>query len=64
MAAEHAEIVELDRRWEAFLSQSHVLSDDEVISWLRTWGTQEFKKWRTVAAARPDRPPDGGDTVD
>jgi hypothetical protein len=63
MAAKHVEIDELDRRWEAFLSQSRVVSHDEVISWLRTWGTQEFKKWRTVAA-RPDRPPHGGYAVD
>jgi hypothetical protein len=46
------DIAELDRRWREFLSQDQVVSDGQVISWLRTWGTSEFKSWKSFVALK------------
>ena len=43
--ADRDDIAELDRRWQAFEAQSGAISNDEVIKWLRTWGTPAFRSW-------------------
>ena len=43
--AESDDIVELDRRWKAFEAQDSVVSNDQVVRWLRTWGTPAFRSW-------------------
>jgi len=40
------EIAELDRRWKAFEAQEDVASNDDVVRWLKTWGTPAFRNWR------------------
>jgi hypothetical protein len=40
------EIAELDRRWRAFEAQESVASNDDVVRWLKTWGTPAFRSWR------------------
>ena len=40
------DIAELDRRWKSFEAQTAVASSDDVVRWLRTWGTPAFRKWR------------------
>jgi hypothetical protein len=40
------EIAELDRRWKAFEQQGSVASNEDVVRWLRTWGTPAFRSWR------------------
>jgi predicted transcriptional regulator len=44
--AEAADIAELDRRWKAFEAQGSVAANDDVVRWLHTWGTPEFRSWR------------------
>ena len=39
------EIVELDRRWKAFRRQQSVVTDQDVVRWLETWGTPAFQRW-------------------
>lgn len=41
-----AEIAELDRRWEEVKAGSRTVPNEEVVRWLRTWGTAEFRLWR------------------
>jgi len=43
--ADRDDIAELDRRWQAFEAQSGAISNDEVIKWLRAWGTPAFRSW-------------------
>jgi len=43
---EAADIAELDRRWKAFESQGSAVANDDVVRWLRTWGTPAFRSWR------------------
>jgi hypothetical protein len=33
------DIAGLDRRWKAFEGQTSVKTNDDVVRWLRTWGT-------------------------
>jgi hypothetical protein len=40
LAAGNDEIAELDRRWKAFEAQESVASNDDVVPWLKTWGTR------------------------
>jgi predicted transcriptional regulator len=40
------EIAELDRRWKTFEAQDSVASNDDVVRWLKTWGTPAFRSWR------------------
>jgi predicted transcriptional regulator len=40
------EMLELDRRWQAFEAQDSVASNDDVVRWLQTWGTPAFRSWR------------------
>ena len=44
--AELAEIAELDRRWKAFEAQDSIVSNEEVVRWLQTWGTPAFRSWQ------------------
>jgi predicted transcriptional regulator len=44
--ADAAQIAELDRRWSAFGSQQNVATDRDVVRWLESWGTPEFRSWR------------------
>ncbi|HKG79115.1 MAG TPA: hypothetical protein VKA78_06845 [Pyrinomonadaceae bacterium] len=44
VAADAAEIAELDRRWTKVQS-GEATAHDEVVRWLGTWGTPEFKRW-------------------
>jgi hypothetical protein len=40
------EIAELDRRWKAFEAQESVASNEDVVRWLKTWGTPAFRRWQ------------------
>jgi predicted transcriptional regulator len=40
------DVAELDRRWQAFEAQDSVVSNDDVVRWLQTWGTPAFRSWR------------------
>jgi predicted transcriptional regulator len=46
VAADRDDVAELDRRWKSFQTQRSVTSNEEVVRWLRTWGTPSFRKWR------------------
>jgi hypothetical protein len=41
------DIVELDRRWNAFVAQDSVAGNDDVVRWLQTWGAPAFRSSRT-----------------
>jgi predicted transcriptional regulator len=41
------EISELDRRWARVEAGEATVSHDEVVKWLRTWGTPAFKPWNS-----------------
>jgi len=45
--ANRDDVAELDRRWEAFEAQDSVASSEDVVRWLRTWGTPAFRSWRS-----------------
>ena len=45
--ADADDVAELDRRWRAFEAQDKVVSNDEVVRWLQTWGTPGFRSWRS-----------------
>ncbi len=38
-------LAELDRRWKAVDAGHPTVSHDEVVRWLRTWGTPAFRPW-------------------
>jgi hypothetical protein len=40
-----ADIAELDSRWKAFEAQQTSVANDDVVRWLKTWGTPAFRKW-------------------
>ena len=44
--ADADDVAELDRRWHAFEAQDSVVSNDQVVRWLQTWGTPGFRSWR------------------
>ncbi len=46
LEADSADISELDRRWKSYQAQKSVTSNDDVVRWLRTWGTPTFRRWR------------------
>jgi predicted transcriptional regulator len=39
------EIAELDRRWAKVEAGARAVRNEEVVRWLETWGTPEFKPW-------------------
>jgi hypothetical protein len=40
------EIAELDRRWAKVEAGAQTVPNEEVVRWLETWGTPEFRPWR------------------
>jgi len=38
-------IAELDRRWKSVESGRATVSHNDVVRWLRTWGTPAFRRW-------------------
>ncbi len=38
-------ISELDRRWNRAETAGRTVSNEEVVRWLKTWGTPGFKSW-------------------
>lgn len=40
------EIAELDRRW-ARAAEGERVSHRDVVRWLRTWGTSQFRPWQS-----------------
>jgi predicted transcriptional regulator len=46
VAADAAEIAELDRRWAKVKSGEATVPHDDVVRWLDTWGTEAFKPLR------------------
>ena len=42
---ESREIAELDRRWAAMKSGGAAASNEQVVRWLHTWGTPQFRPW-------------------
>jgi hypothetical protein len=38
--------VELDRRWTAIEAGNPTIPHEEVVRWLKTWGTPAFRPWR------------------
>jgi predicted transcriptional regulator len=45
VAASAAEIAELDRRWAKIEAGEPTIPNEDVVRWLHTWGTPEFKPW-------------------
>ena len=43
--ADRDDVAELDRRWKAFEAQESAASSEDVVRWLRTWGTPAFRSW-------------------
>ena len=41
------ELDELDRRWAAIKAGEPTIPHEDVARWLETWGTPEFKPWRS-----------------
>jgi predicted transcriptional regulator len=39
------EVAELDRRWAAVEAGEPTVPHDDVVKWLRSWGTPAFKSW-------------------
>jgi predicted transcriptional regulator len=46
VAADAAELAELDSRWKSFEAQQAVADSEEVVRWLQSWGTPAFRSWR------------------
>jgi predicted transcriptional regulator len=46
VAADAAELAELDSRWRSFEAQQTVADSEEVVRWLQSWGTPAFRSWR------------------
>jgi predicted transcriptional regulator len=46
VSVDAAELAELDRRWQAAKRQGGTVGHEDVVAWLRTWGTPAFKPWR------------------
>jgi predicted transcriptional regulator len=40
------ELAELDQRWAAIEAGEATVPHDEVVRWLKTWGTPAFRPWR------------------
>jgi predicted transcriptional regulator len=53
MRTQSIDIDELDRRWEAFLAQDSVATNDDVTRWLQTWGTPAFRSWQSRKSVAP-----------
>jgi hypothetical protein len=42
---EQLEIAELDRRWAKIQAGEETVQNADVVRWLETWGTPDFKPW-------------------
>lgn len=42
----HGELAELDRRWNSIASGEPTVAHDDVVRWLKTWGTPTFRRWQ------------------
>jgi predicted transcriptional regulator len=40
-----SELAELDRQWAAIEAGEPTVAHDEVVRWLETWGTADFRPW-------------------
>ncbi len=40
------EMADLDRQWAAIEAGEPTVPHDEVVRWLKTWGTPAFKPWK------------------
>ena len=40
------DIAELDRRWKKFEAGGRTVPHEQVVRWLRTWGTPRFEPWQ------------------
>jgi hypothetical protein len=48
LALEPNQIAELERRWKAVADgRTTTVPNAEVVSWLQTWGTAAFRRWRS-----------------
>ena len=46
VAADAMEIAELDRRWAKIEAGGKTAQNADVVRWLETWGSPDFKPWR------------------
>ena len=46
VAADPAEVAELDRRWAKIEAGGKTVQHTDVVRWLETWGSPDFKPWR------------------
>jgi predicted transcriptional regulator len=44
-AEENEQVAELDRRWAKVEAGERTVANDEVVRWLETWGTPDYKPW-------------------
>jgi predicted transcriptional regulator len=45
LAADSGTITELEHRWAAIEEGEQTVPHDEVVRWLKTWGTPGFRPW-------------------
>jgi hypothetical protein len=43
--ADLEQIAELDRRWAAVEGGEGTVPNDQVVEWLKSWGTADFRRW-------------------
>jgi len=55
LAVDSETIAELDRRWAAIEAGEPTVPHEDVVRWLKTWGTPAFKDWSNAALADLDR---------
>jgi predicted transcriptional regulator len=44
-ALESSEVAELERRWKAVEAGGATVANVDVVRWLETWGTPDFRPW-------------------
>ena len=47
IATTPGDIAELDRRWAEIKAGTPTVPHEDVVRWLKTWGTPDFKPWPT-----------------
>jgi predicted transcriptional regulator len=47
VAVSPEEVDELDRQWAAIRAGEPTIPHEDMARWLQTWGTPEFKPWRS-----------------
>jgi hypothetical protein len=43
------DLAELDRRWAEIEQGAETIPHEDVVRWLKTWGTPDYKPWPTKA---------------